>query len=80
MVCRESENKNDMKITLLISDALGCTSTKDDAQMDFLHFIRYMNIIYKSDLTDRLKFFYGISTTGNKSLNYLIKIKIICFF
>jgi len=29
--------------------------------IDFLHFIRYMNIIYKSDTNIRLKFLYGVS-------------------
>ena len=29
--------------------------------IDFLHFIRYMNVIYKSDINIRLKFLYGVS-------------------
>lgn len=29
--------------------------------IDFLHFIRYLNIVYKSDINVRLKFLYGVS-------------------
>ena len=65
MTCRESEDKDNRKIALLLSDSLGCTNIKSDSKMDFLHFIRYMNIIYKSDFSERIKFFYGISTSGN---------------
>lgn len=32
--------------------------------IDFLHFIRYMNVIYKSDLNVRLKFLYGVCMSG----------------
>lgn len=39
-------------------------SVEDQETIDFLHFIRYMNIVYKSDANMRLKFLYGISMTG----------------
>lgn len=32
--------------------------------IDFLHFIRYMNIVYNSDANMRLKFLYGVSMIG----------------
>lgn len=35
--------------------------------IDFLHFIRYMNVIYKSDINIRLKFLYGVSLKNTKS-------------
>lgn len=35
--------------------------------IDFLHFIRYMNVIYKSDINIRLKFLYGVSLKDTKS-------------
>ena len=37
----------------------------DADSIDFLHFIRYMHIIYKSDISLRLKFLYGVSMNGN---------------
>lgn len=40
--------------------------SKNDAEtIDFLHFIRYMNVIYKSDINIRLKFLYGITMNGS---------------
>lgn len=37
---------------------------EEQETIDFLHFIRYMNIVYKSDANMRLKFLYGISMIG----------------
>ena len=64
MICRPSEKPNDAKISSLISATLGCTTTVRTLTMDFLHFIRYLNIIYKSDINLRLKFLYGVSAIG----------------
>jgi hypothetical protein len=64
MICRPSEKPNDAKIASLISATLGCTATVRTLTMDFLHFIRYLNIIYKSDISMRLKFLYGVSAIG----------------
>jgi hypothetical protein len=64
MICRPSEKPSDAKISSLISATLGCTGTVRTLTMDFLHFIRYLNIIYKSDLNLRLKFLYGVSAIG----------------
>ncbi len=78
-----SERLNEPKISRLINTSLanGMPSSEsssnfgskngvntDQNKIDFLHFIRYMNIIYKSDINLRLKFFYGICIQGNLSL------------
>jgi hypothetical protein len=74
--CCPSERLNEPKISKLIMESIvngikdsnssskSDTSTKSDS-IDFLHFIRYMHIIYKSDISLRLKFLYGVSMSGN---------------
>jgi hypothetical protein len=65
MTCCPSEKPNSTKIATLIAASLGCTSTaSNNLSMDFLHFIRYMNIVYKADGNLRLKFLYGVSING----------------
>lgn len=39
--------------------------------IDFLHFIRYLNIIYKSDCNERLKFLYGVSMNSKKTIDLI---------
>ncbi len=76
MTCCPSEKPNDAKITQLIAATLGCTNiSPTDSTMDFLHFIRYMNVVYKADANLRLQFLYGLSVEGEiyclrKYLNY----------
>ena len=65
MTCCPSEKPNSKKIATLIAATLGCTNTTDASiSMDFLHFIRYLNIVYKCDASTRLKFLYGVSLDG----------------
>jgi hypothetical protein len=73
-----SEKFNEQKIGKLIMSSLATgiqpiNSTLNDAtnikenlnqSIDFLHFIRYLNIVYKSDISLRLKFLYGVSMNG----------------
>lgn len=78
--CCPSEKFNEPKITRLINSSLvnGMPSSESSSnfgakkepvanqhKIDFLHFIRYMNVIYKSDINLRLKFLYGICIKGN---------------
>jgi hypothetical protein len=69
-----SERLNEPKISKLIMESIvngikdsnsaaiagGIKKSASDT-IDFLHFIRYMHIIYKSDISLRLKFLYGVS-------------------
>ncbi len=79
LACCPSERLNEPKISKLINTSLanGMPSSEsssnfgskkelnlDHDKIDFLHFIRYMNIIYKSDINLRLKFLYGICIKG----------------
>ena len=79
--CCPSERLNEPKISKLIMESIvngikdsnstiptntASKGSKMDADsIDFLHFIRYMHIIYKSDISLRLKFLYGVSMNGN---------------
>ena len=75
--CCPSERLNEPKISRLINSSIvnGVPSTtsssnkekskSDPETIDFLHFIRYMNVIYKSDINIRLKFLYGITMNGS---------------
>ena len=70
--CCPSERLNEPKISRIINDSVAngvehvSSSSNPNRNkssketIDFLHFIRYMNIIYKSDINLRLKFLYGI--------------------
>jgi hypothetical protein len=67
MTCCSSEKPNSKKIATLIAATLGCSNTAQSSlSMDFLHFIRYLNVVYKSDAIARLKFLYGISINGTE--------------
>lgn len=44
---------------------------RDKDTIDFLHFVRYMNIIYNSDINIRLKFLYGVSMNSRDTLIYI---------
>jgi len=73
-----SEKSNEQKISKLIMSSLATgiqpinstlndpTNIKENSNesIDFLHFIRYLNIVYKSDISLRLKFLYGVSMSG----------------
>lgn len=69
--CCPSERVNEIKISRLIMSSLMSGDMADNQQLakelrdkdtiDFLHFIRYLNIVYKSDINVRLKFLYGVS-------------------
>lgn len=48
--------------------------------IDFLHFIRYLNIVYKSDINVRLKFLYGVSMNSKRLDWYFYKQKPILTF
>lgn len=67
---------NEPRISNLINDSIAvgvesCSNKSQDHNLkdsiDFLHFIRYMNIIYKSDINLRLKFLFGVSMQSTQS-------------
>jgi hypothetical protein len=71
-----SEQIKDPKISNLITSSMSNATPSIDTSkkknktletIDFLHFIRYMSIIYKSDLQIRLKFLYGIAINDTEN-------------
>jgi hypothetical protein len=70
-----SEKLNEQKIRKLIMSSLATgippinytlpeNEIHRNESIDFLHFIRYLNVVYKSDISFRLKFLYGVSMHG----------------
>ncbi len=47
-----------------IKDAIKNTVENTNDTIDFLNFIRYITIIYKSDISKRLKFLFAICLNG----------------
>ncbi|RNA28278.1 TBC1 domain family member 8, partial [Brachionus plicatilis] len=75
--CCPSERSNETKISKLIMTSIAngvpssnelkkTLSLEENETIDFLHFIRFMNIVYNSDANMRLKFLYGVSMNDSQ--------------
>ncbi len=48
-----------------IKDVMKNTEENTNETIDFLNFIRYITIIYKSDISKRLKFLFAVCLNGS---------------